>query len=608
MKVYKYGLLPPTTNTDLVREQLRAAHNYRNRLVEIERERRAAQRAALAGHASMAALEADLARTTADLDQALAAVSRAKSSQRTRRVPEDVRATLHAARAAKAEVTRQIRDARRALREDTEVAARREAIDADAVAKVKAARASCGVYWGTYLLVEQAMDASREMPLYDGAEPNDPHFVRWTGEGRLGVQLQGGLELDALTSDTQLQIVPAPPSPGADPQSRRSATRRRMCLRMRVGSDEKKRPIWAEWPMLMHRPIPEGCVIKTATVHVRRIGPREEWTVCITVANAPARVAPDGGGLVAIDLGWRVLDDEIRACAWFDGEHEGELRLDADLLSDLSKASSLRSIRDKNFDLARDALAAARTDAWPEWLREATTHLHAWKAPARLAALALRWRTCRFDGDESTYSALEAWRYHDRHLWTWESEQRERALRRRREHYRIFAADLSRRFARVALEAFDLRDVARRPAPEATEGDNEQARANRHNIAPSELRGAILDAFGGVKGGRVVLVPAEYTTMTCNVCGSIEHWNQAKEVSHRCSSCKTLWDQDANAARVIFASAPSGGGNTGGARKDEKANDAEEMRGGRFAKAKAKKAARLAEQEAARKAVAEAAE
>jgi hypothetical protein len=610
MRVYKYGLLAPTVNADLVWAQLRAAHTYRNRLIEIERERRAAQRDALAGHVSTAPLEEALVRATAEVDAALAVVSRAKGSQRTRRVPDDLRVSLRAARAARGEIVRQIREARRALREDESVAARCEAIDEEANAKAKAARASCGVYWGTYLLVERAMDASREMPLYDGAEPNDPRFVCWTGEGRLGVQLQGGLALDALATDTQLQIVSAAPSPNADPHSRRSATRQRMILRMRVGSDEKKRPIWAEWPMLMHRPIPEGCVIKTAAVRVARIGPREEWTVSITVSNAPARPAP-GDGTVAIDLGWRVLGDEVRACAWWDGTQGGELRIDADLLSDLAVASRIRSTRDCNFERERSSLVVARDaagDTWPDWLRKATKFVHAWKSPGRLAQLALRWRSNRFVGDAAAYESLEAWRYHDYHLWTWESEQRQRALLRRREQYRIFAAGLARRYSRVALEAFDLRDVAQRPAPESTEGDNGQARANRHNIAPSELRGAIVDAFGGAKGGRVVFVPAEYTTMTCHVCGSIERWDQAREVSHCCSSCKTEWDQDANAARVIFASAPRSAEPPGGARNDEKTNDDAEMRGGRFARAKAKKAARLSEKEAARKVASEAAE
>ena len=63
------------------------------------------------------------------------------------------------------------------------------------------ARAHCGVYWGTYLLVEAAHDASREMPLYDGVEPNDPRFSKWNGEGRIGVQVQQGADANDLDAD-----------------------------------------------------------------------------------------------------------------------------------------------------------------------------------------------------------------------------------------------------------------------------------------------------------------------------------------------------------------------------------------------------------------------
>ena len=50
-RIYEYGLLPPTTNAALVDDQIRLAHRYRNKLVEIERERRVKVRQILTGHA-----------------------------------------------------------------------------------------------------------------------------------------------------------------------------------------------------------------------------------------------------------------------------------------------------------------------------------------------------------------------------------------------------------------------------------------------------------------------------------------------------------------------------------------------------------------------------
>ena len=44
-RVYQFGCLAPTEGLDVVRAQLRSAHDFRNDLVAIERGRRAALRA-----------------------------------------------------------------------------------------------------------------------------------------------------------------------------------------------------------------------------------------------------------------------------------------------------------------------------------------------------------------------------------------------------------------------------------------------------------------------------------------------------------------------------------------------------------------------------------
>jgi hypothetical protein len=614
-RVYRYGLLAPRENAELVRAQMRAAHVYGNRLVEIERARRAEQRAIVSTHGSTIDLERDAAAATARVELAVEAVAKAKSKDRSNKVPDELRVEIKAARAAKSAVVGQLREARRALREDEAVTARREEIDAAFAEQRRAARASCGVYWGSYLLVEAADDASRKMPLYDGAEPNDPRFARWENEGRIGVQIQKGMSEDELVDDTRLRVTQMPLPPGADPTSKRSAKRRMCELWMRVGS-EGRDPIWARFPMVMHRPLPPGCRIRGAAVALRRIGPREEWSVAITVEfDVELRSVP-AEGAVAIDLGWRQLDHGVRVGAWWDGERGGEVVVPWSVVSGLKKADELRATRDKNFDAARDALVAAKAAsgsatgdtsslAWPEWLVQATETLSQWRSSGRLAALALRWRSARFEGDEQVYAALEAWRYHDHHLWSWECSQRTKTLRRRREIYRVFAAKLATEYRTVVLEDFDLRAIARRKPIDAG-GENESARSMRQAIAPSELRLCVRNAFAG----RTVEVDAVDSTRECHSCGSIEKWDQAAQIRHTCSSCGVHWDQDDNAARVLLERASAGGAlaNTAAARNDESGNDSAPVRGGRFAKAKAAKRARVAEKEAARNQAAEPAE
>jgi len=611
MRVYRYGLRAPTEGAALVREQMRLAHRYRCTLTEIERGRRAAQRAALGEHGDLPALEMAAKEADEAIERAVRALKAAKAANRTRSVPPDLRAALTAARVAKRDAVALLREARRVQREDAGVVATREAIDATAAALRRNARAHCGVYWGTYLLVEAEDDAARKQPMYDGATPNDPRFPRWTGEGTIGVQIQKGEDAASLVDgeDTRMQIVPVPRTGRTEGRRPKQFA----VLRMRVGS-QGRAPVWASFPAILHRPMPVGSIVKKAAVHLRKIGPREEWYATITLdvsACEPARTLGPCGA-VAVDVGWRVrASDTIRVACWV-GEDggSGEIALDDRTVSGLRLPESLRSQRDRNFDDARAALRAwldARTDV-PAWLTEATRHLAWWRAPGKLAALAIRWRAARWADDAEGYDALERWRYHDRHLWQWESDQREGALRHRREQYRVVAARLGHRYGHLVIEKFDKRVFARLPAPESPETINETARSNRHLVAVSELVGSLRNVFGSLTSE---ICPVD-STHECAVCGTVDDFDAAARVNHACSACSTVWDQDYNAARVLLArylrERSGGAPDPVTARGDEIANDSKPPKESRWAKAKRAKVERRAAGATARNPDAKAAE
>src|SRR4029077_13309836 len=190
----------------------------------------------------------------------------------------------------------------------------------------------------------------------------------------------------------------------------------RTTLRLRVGSDESKRPIFAVWPMRMHRPLPPNSLIKTASVKREKIGPRDRWTLQITVDMTETKIVapkPTIGGAVAIDIGWRLLkmqtdtqtqsemptastdvtavsdedsrpadgsdnpswqpQDALRVASYGDDSgNQGELRLDARLLSALKYADRLRGIRDTAFGVALQQLVSFLRVArdLPPWLKE----------------------------------------------------------------------------------------------------------------------------------------------------------------------------------------------------------------------------------------------
>lgn len=555
IRVYRYGLLAPIQNAELVREQMHLAHKYRNTLVQIERERRAAIREATSAHGEIAALEKAATDAAEHERAAAAAVSQARAEARSRKVAPELTEQLKVAREAHKAIKRALRERRDLLRKDLAVQVATDVINERAAEKQRAARGECGVFWGTYQLVDDAARASRAAPMYDGAEPNDPKFVRWDGNGAVGVQIQGGMPCAAVFGDDrQLRIDPVDErawNSEARGERRRAS---RTTLHVRVDSDRRD-PVWASWPMVMHRPLPDGGTIKRATVHVRRRGPREEWSVSIVVDMSDVRqFAVCGKGTVAVDLGWRMVHGGIRVATWHgaDGQ-EGELVLDHAIIGGLRKVEDLESIRARACNEARATLARWLDGRQvPEWLREATATMAHWRSINRLAALARKWKAARFDGDETGYEPLEAWRYHDYHLWAWESSQRLKSLRRRREQYRVFAAALATQYETVVLEKFDLRKIARAQDVADDGHDNETSRSNRQLAAVSELRLTLKNAFEA-RGGAVAIVSARDSTRECHVCGHVEKFDAATYLHHRCSACGAHWDQDANAARVLLS-------------------------------------------------------
>ena len=598
VRVYRYGLLAPTTGRLLVLEQMRKANAYRNDLVQIERGRRAAVRALLTRHGDVAALDvaaealAEVLR--AALHDARAERVRLESRTNTPAVREAVASARRRASEARARVTA----ARRAARADEVTRAAADQVEALAGDLRRAARAlvsQAGLYWGTYQLVEEAAQQSASTTaLFYGLEPKDPPFRRFSGEGQVSVQVMNGMSAADATGceDRRVRL--------------RLVTQRRSgdCyeLSLRVGSDEKKMPLWAVFPLKMHRALPPGATIKRVTVDLTYRGPKAEWSALFVVGSDAARIpcgktgAPErcGTGAVAIDLGWRRLPDgDLRVAVAFDGTRDQELRLPAYTMESFDKIEGLQGVRDRLLHGMLAVVQGVREHA-PVWFRDRTVHVHAWRSERRLAGLVTRWRADRFPGDEEAFAQADAWSRSDRHLWWYESGAAINVHRRRRDLYRRWAADLARKYAVLVLEKFDLRSVTRVPPVGRDTHQAELARRQRRIAATSELRSALENAFRA-RGGEVVVVSAVETTMRCNVCGLVEVFDAAAKVRHTCANGHE-WDQDENAGRNLLERWSSGS-TPEPARKPQQPNGDGEIAESRWTRARrlsAEKTARIA--------------
>lgn len=581
--VYEYGLLPPTEKANLVDSQMRSAHRYRNKLVEIELERRKGVRAAMGAHEDMAPLEEQIAEVSQKRDDARAQLLQTRKATRSRSDSADVRAAVRDLGARLRELRAKVKELRKAVAADAVVHAAIVQADQHAHDRIIEHRKSCGVYWGTYLLQEADAQRARQ-------EKFPPKFRRWTGSGRVSVQLQGGLEVkDLWGTDTQVQVDPVS-DVAHNPLMRRGARRRaqRTTLRIRVGS-EHRRPIWAEFPMVYHRPLPEGSVIKVVTIIKR---PRDchtwFWLAQFTI-EAPEVSYPSAQGAVALNLGFSVRPDGSIRSGYLVGSDgiEQEVIVSRRDIDAISKANDLQSKRDNAMNVVRDDLVAWKAtlleklapdhkaavqairatypdaDGWeylirymrhegpavPMWFMRATANMHAWRSCERFRALAYTWRANRFVGDGFAYFILNAWRYHEEHLQSWEANMRRIAIIRRRDEYRKIASSLRSRYHTVIVDDTDLREFQRSPAPESEAREIPAVKTNQRLAAGSVLRTTILNAFGSRKWK----TSAKNVTKRCHKCGVVNELDRlAMDRQYRCNACNATFDQDANAGHNLL--------------------------------------------------------
>lgn len=605
-RVYQYGCKPPFENSDIVHQQLWLAHRYRNTLVEIECTRRAMVRDVVAADPDVRTQTGLSVAAAARTVNALKALNTARAEERKRIVDPVLVENLNDARKAERKSLGLLYAARNAAMRSTDIGEMIRLYASRAKELRIAARETCNVYWGTYLLIEDEMDASAKMPLWDGLDDNNPRFQRFTGEGRVGVQIQKTKSMSGAqigVTDTRFRIEPLSNDYQRPERTGKRGDQRRV-LAMRIGSDLRA-PVWARWRVTVHRPVPPEAQIKRAVVHHRKIGPRSVWLLDVTLdVSAVPQPKREDDGVVAVDVGWRKIGNEIRVAVWQDDDGKrGELRLPERLIEQLRYHETLRSIRDDALDTVRAKLMNWLSDAQnvPQWLRERTQTLARWKSQERLAQLVVHWRVNRFVGDEKIFEQLDGskngdggWRYHDHHMWEWERSQQMKALAHRKDLFRVFAASLAKTHRTLILEDFNLNTMARRPT-ETDDGNNENARSNRQMVAVSEFRESMINAFR-VRAGEALAVNPAHTTHDCSavtvdgtVCGHRNTWNQDEEIRYKCEKCGISWDQDENAAANLltrYFEHPDDAKQAGIARKSEKSNDSAVPGETRWARAK----------------------
>ena len=571
-RIYTFGLLTPDRETSkIVGDQIYLAHQYRNSLIEVEREYKVSR--------DRLDLTAPFASKIEVLTEELDQLKKKSRLARAKQLPitPEIKARVKEAKLEKKKARDQLREARQALL--TSGAEDLKALDLSRKLASKARYKDFkGLAWGTKLLEAQALKSA--------AKGEDIHFRRWTGDGRVGIQLQGeiddcdqhGLQVGSeLLTDTRLRLTPL-----NDPKHPDNFE-----LRFRVGSVNRD-PIWVKFIAKIHRALPPDGVIKWAWIYRSHIGPtwfqtksgqrvpNWKYELQLTVEapsfkdRNPSILYGADRPTCGLDLGWRRLDDgvllpEMRVANWSSSDGvSGEITLPKEVVRGLQRTDAgriedglkpLKSIRSKNLDALRDQLLAwisTRPDLPEDWFKEERRYLPQWRSPKRFARLMVAWGNSRVPHDETILQLLTAFVREDQHLHVWEAEQREKSLRRRREHYRLKAMHLCQQFSEIHIENLNLTAFAKHASAEkAGKGQGKGGRKNRIGAAPSELVAA-LTMMAPKFNCRLVTVEPALTTKTCHLCGHVNSLpTSAWVITQQCEGCGESWDKDDNASHNI---------------------------------------------------------
>ena len=145
-------------------------------------------------------------------------------------------------------------------------------------------------------------------------------------------------------------------------------------------------------------------------------------------------------------------------------------------------------------------------------------------------------------------------------------------VRRRNDWIERTTTRLARENSLVAMEDLGVQAMTKRPKPRpdpAKPGrylhNGAKAKAGLNRSIPSNNRSRLMKRLKDkmdANGGRLVVVPAAYTSQTCHECGHVAKENRDSQAAFKCVECGYMANADVNAAMNILSRAldKTGGG------------------------------------------------
>jgi hypothetical protein len=559
--------------------QLRLAHNLREDLVSLELTREQRKQDIWSSVPEIRTVESTLTETEAQIEETARAVAAERSAARTRgrTASSPLLATL---RQTKRELSARRRELINAAKPtmDPQLAT----VGQDHETAIKALYATyCQegeLYWASYndVLAHHKTAVKRVAAQRASGRPAQLRHHRFDGSGAIAVQLQRGqgqpqrtpelLSCDANPWRNVLHLTPWLPSAEWAALSPAEQRRRRLgTARFSLGHGQH-----VALPIIVHRMMPPEADVTSARLVVRRIGGHRKVELHVT-ARLPKPVTPAPGATVAIHLGWRRDEEDLRVCTWrstepvtvppslfgaveMDTDRSGWLRLPAAWLRRTRAHADIAGQRATAQDRMRaEVVAALEADPVDEL---PASDVARWRSPGRFAALAIRWRTEAPEAHTGTENMLEDWRRLDRRLWEPQAHGTAGAVAARDDLYRRFAHWLTSSAAALIVDDTVLSDLARRtPDRDDTVPGVVADRASRQrtSAAPGRLREIVIKA-AKKRGITEETVSHTGLSRTHYRCGHVNPADGRYATSRvvPCDGCGGKYDQDASATLLML--------------------------------------------------------
>lgn len=563
--VRQYGLLAPNNWGDDCFEHLFLQNRFWNRLVEIEQDYRNKYRAIIGSDNEVAPIQEainELKEQIAVMNEQrkqLKILHRNKNSVYTESLDVAIKETKAGIKKLGVQANIARYSAQERIKASSSVL---KELEEQRRISVKQAYNNSGLWWGNYNAVLDSYNTARNRAMKEGAELR---FHRFDGSGRFSCQIMGGMSTDDLLSGKisvaqvrkissgEFTDVIKSNSPTLQLQSIGSRRDEReygiLTITVYTGHDEKgkKKRRTLNFPIIMHRPLPNDATLKMISVSRKKIGTDFKWYVTFIFTSETCEVVEHPNTQsCGINFGWKQVKDGLRVATINDGVETRHIILPKVIIDKLAYTENLQGQIDRATNENYNWLLGKMITP-PEVLSDDVDSLRRAKRPhpMKFALFVMKWRKECPDFEPRALADAEIMRRKAKRLCNEYYHLLDKILRRRIEFYRNEAKMIAEEYRQIIMDKMDLRQMAVSVKGDGTPSKlSNLARYHRKCAAISEFREWIYKQ--AIKSGSTIeMITIKSTLKCCDCDGLMEPFDG---LISRCKDCGSMRDQDENAA------------------------------------------------------------